>query len=184
MNRRKLSKLERQEVYRKCNGHCAYCGIEIDLKDMQVDHAVPLKIGGSDDLKNMLPACRSCNHYKATLDINGFKNYLSGIHKRLLRDSVTYQVAERFGIVEHKTDIVEFYFESMKSGQLERKLITIADTLEEERIKIYQEKTCSWEEDKKKVDDILFSLQSQIRKVAEQVGYMDFEVDNRKVEKI
>lgn len=28
----------RHAVYAKYNGHCAYCGCEIDYKDMQVDH--------------------------------------------------------------------------------------------------------------------------------------------------
>lgn len=114
MKRRKLSKKERNEVYKKCNGHCAYCGIEIDYKDMQVDHAIPLRIGGEDAMKNMLPSCRSCNHYKATLNIEGFREYLCGIHNRLVRDSVAYRVAERFGIVNHKTDDVKFYFEILK----------------------------------------------------------------------
>lgn len=113
MKRRKLSKAERQEVYRKCNGHCSYCGIEIDYKDMQVDHVTPIRIGGDDSIKNMLPACRSCNHYKATLDVEGFRKYLSEIHKRLMRDNIPYQVAERFGIVEHKTNDVLFYFEKL-----------------------------------------------------------------------
>jgi hypothetical protein len=114
MKRRKLSKEERQEVYRKCDGHCAYCGISIKYKDMQVDHVNPLGIGGADNVENMLPACRSCNHYKATLDMEGFRKYLSEIHKRLMRDSIPYQVAERFGIVEHKTDKVKFYFETLE----------------------------------------------------------------------
>lgn len=111
MKRRKLNKKEREFVYNKYGGHCAYCGKEIEYKDMQVDHAKPLKTGGSDKMDNMLPACRSCNHYKATLDIEGFRKYLQGIHNRLLRDSVAYRAAERFGIVEHKTDKVKFYFE-------------------------------------------------------------------------
>lgn len=114
MKRHKMSKKERQKVYDKCNGHCAYCGKEIEYKDMQVDHVKPLRIGGEDSIDNMLPACRSCNHYKSTLDVEGFRKYLSEIHKRLMRDSIPYQVAERFGIVEHKTDDVEFYFETMQ----------------------------------------------------------------------
>ncbi len=121
MKRRRLGKSERQEVYQKCNGHCAYCGMGIDYKDMQVDHAKPLRIGGEDDLSNMLPACRSCNHYKSTLDIEGFRRYLSGIHKRLMRDSIPYQVAERFGIVEHKTDDVQFYFEKLEGRRNEKR---------------------------------------------------------------
>lgn len=111
MNRRKPSKEERMKVYQKCNGNCAYCGCEIEYKDMQVDHVKPLRIGGVDEISNMLPVCRSCNHYKATLDVEGFRKYPAGIHKRLLRDSVAYQVAERFGVVKHISDEITFYFE-------------------------------------------------------------------------
>lgn len=120
MNRKKLTKTEREEVYKKCKGHCAYCGIKIDYKDMQVDHVKPLRIGGEDSIENMLPACRSCNHYKATLDVDGFRKYLSGIHKRLMRDSIAYQVAERFEIVKHKSDDVIFFFETLNTKDSRR----------------------------------------------------------------
>lgn len=36
-----MNKNVRQAVYAKYNGHCAYCGCEIDYKDMQVDHIKP-----------------------------------------------------------------------------------------------------------------------------------------------
>lgn len=121
MNRRKLTKEERQMIYQKCNGHCAYCGKEIEYNEMQVDHITSLRCNGEDTLDNMLPACRSCNHYKATLDLEGFRKYLAGIHNRLLRDSVAYQVAERFGIVEHKKDEVVFYFENPDAGSVKKK---------------------------------------------------------------
>ena len=70
-----------------------------------------LGIGGADDISNYMPACKRCNHYKSTLDIEGFRKYLSEIHKRLMRDSIPYQVAEKFGIVEHVFNDVKFYFE-------------------------------------------------------------------------
>lgn len=115
MNKRKpIPKSVRTSVYLMYNGHCAYCEAEIAYKDMQVDHATPLRIGGADDISNYLPACRSCNHYKATLDVEGFRKYLSGIRKRLMRDSVAYQVAERYGIVKNNSDDVNFYFEKMR----------------------------------------------------------------------
>lgn len=38
-----ISKKIRKEVYRKYDGHCAYCGREIAYKDMQVDHFLPLR---------------------------------------------------------------------------------------------------------------------------------------------
>lgn len=81
MSKRKaIPKKVRQSVYLMYNGHCAYCGTEIAYKDMQVDHATPLRIGGADDISNYMPACRSCNHYKATLDVEGFRKYLSEMH--------------------------------------------------------------------------------------------------------
>lgn len=119
MTRRKLSKSERLLVYQKCGGHCAYCGCDLEYADMQVDHAKPLKIGGADDISNMLPACRSCNHYKATLDVEGYRKYLAGIAHRLMRDSVTFQVATRFGIVNHMGDDVIFYFEQCEKPESE-----------------------------------------------------------------
>lgn len=115
--RKRLSKVERQQVYGKCNGHCAYCGCGLEYKDMQVDHVKPLRIGGADEISNMLPACRSCNHYKATLDVEGFRRYLSGLHKRLMRDSIPFQVAQRFGIVKYVGADVIFYFEQCEKPE-------------------------------------------------------------------
>lgn len=40
--RRKLTKDERMAIYKKTNGHCAYCGCELEYKDMQVDHVIPI----------------------------------------------------------------------------------------------------------------------------------------------
>lgn len=74
--RRKLTKDERIAVYEKMNGHCAYCGCELEYKDMQVDHVVPINgclKQGEDTLGNMLPACRSCNHYKSKSTLEGFR---------------------------------------------------------------------------------------------------------------
>lgn len=122
IKRRKLSKAERTEIHNKYDGHCAYCGCEIDISKMQVDHVKPLRIGGTDTMDNMMPACRSCNHYKATFDVEGFRNYLSGISHRLMRDSIPFQVGIRFGLIKHMKDDVTFYFEteSRKRGKYEQ----------------------------------------------------------------
>lgn len=116
VNRKRLSKKEREGIHALFNGHCAYCGKIIRLNEMQVDHKIPLRKAGADELKNMFPACRSCNHYKATLTIEEFRKYLSRIHDRLVRDSVVYNVAERYGIVKYNPEPIVFYFE--KGDQL------------------------------------------------------------------
>ena len=109
--RKRLSKAERETIYAMYAGHCAYCGEKLRLEDMQVDHMQPLRKGGLDELTNMAPACRSCNHYKATLTVEEFREYLSRIHDRLVRDSVAYRVAKRFGIVKYEPGPIVFYFE-------------------------------------------------------------------------
>ena len=36
-----ISKKTRVAVYEKYDGHCAYCGKEIEYKNMQLDHMIP-----------------------------------------------------------------------------------------------------------------------------------------------
>lgn len=112
MKRRKLNKMERQRIYAKTGGHCAYCGCAITLQQMQVDHIVPLYNGGTDNAANYLPACRSCNHYKSTLTLEKFRAALERMPDVLARNNVTYRNAVKFGLVTPTPHPVVFYFES------------------------------------------------------------------------
>lgn len=114
-SRRRLTKSDRQLVYNKMDGRCAYCGCEIDMRDMQVDHVIPLRKGGEDSLDNMLPACRSCNHYKSTLTVEQFRHMIEKMPDTLARDSVTYKNAVRFGIVIPNPHKIMFFFEQKKA---------------------------------------------------------------------
>lgn len=84
MERKRFSAKERQHVYEKCNGRCAYCGCELDIKDMQIDHIQSLYWhNGSNEIDNLLPACRSCNHYKGSSTLENFRKILNVCHKFL-----------------------------------------------------------------------------------------------------
>lgn len=109
--RRRLSLEDREAVYNKMHGRCAYCGDPVPLSAMQVDHVVPLRKGGEDTLDNMLPACRSCNHYKSTLTVEQFRAAIARMPEVLMRDSATYKIAVRFGVVRPMPRPVAFYFE-------------------------------------------------------------------------
>ena len=114
--RRRLTKAERKAVYDKMHGHCAYCGCDLKFEDMQVDHVVPLNgwsEQGTDTLDNMLPACRSCNHYKGIMNIETFRAMVENMPVALARDSVTYKNAVRFGLVIPNPHPVKFYFERL-----------------------------------------------------------------------
>ena len=98
-NRRKLTQTERRTIYDKMGGHCAYCGEELAFEDMQVDHVLALRSDGEDDLANMLPACRSCNHYKRGNSLEGWRKILE---------------ATRFGTVMPTPKKIVFYFERQR----------------------------------------------------------------------
>lgn len=122
--RRKLTKAERQNVYDKMGGRCAYCGEEITLGAMQVDHIIPIdmydayKTIGQDlnDMKNLLPACRNCNHYKHTLTVEKFREIVERGPEILARVSTAYCMAVRFGTVKPNPKKVVFFFERVAQG--------------------------------------------------------------------
>ena len=60
---RSLSKSKRKQVFNIEEFHkqCAYCGHEFPKT---VDHVEPKYNGGSDDIFNLVPACRRCNMSK------------------------------------------------------------------------------------------------------------------------
>ena len=110
--RKKFTKSERQQIYDMFDGHCAYCVCKITLRQMQADHIEPLELGGADDMSNLFPSCRSCNHYKHTLTVEKFRHALERTPSVLMRDSVTYKNAVRYGLIKHpENPKVEFYFE-------------------------------------------------------------------------
>lgn len=115
--RRKFTPAERKQVYEKFNGHCAYCGCEITLKDMRADHVQPLYLGGVDDVSNLYPACRACNHYKSTFTVEKFRAVIEHAPETLMRDNATYRSIARFGLITHpEKPSVRFYFEKERSN--------------------------------------------------------------------
>lgn len=72
-----ISKKTRVAVYKKFDGHCAYCGRHIAYNNMQVDHFKPQRAwnpedSGTDGIENLMPSCRMCNHYKRAHDLETF----------------------------------------------------------------------------------------------------------------
>ena len=76
--------------------------------------AIALSSGhDADSLENMMPACRSCNNYKSSLTLEKFRMAVYRWHDVLLRDSVTYRNAVRFGQVRPTQHVPQFYFEKI-----------------------------------------------------------------------
>ena len=104
-------RVDRQKVYEKYDGHCAYCGKAISIKEMQVDHIIPKRNGGTNDIANLNPSCRLCNHYKRAADIETFRNdLLGGLIKRLMKIYI-FRVALDYGMITINGWDKKFYFE-------------------------------------------------------------------------
>lgn len=121
VKRKPIPKKKRELVYKKYNGHCAYCGCELEMKDMQVDHVLSLCSARwrktpqeeLDDIENLMPSCRSCNYYKGTLTLEGFRRELSTLMERVSKEFI-YRLAKKYGMVSEQVWDGRFYFEKVE----------------------------------------------------------------------
>jgi 5-methylcytosine-specific restriction endonuclease McrA len=124
-------KIDRKFIFDKYNGHCAYCGESIQIKDMQVDHVIPkcnfiwhirnrhklpvfLTHLTEDDINhpdNLMPACRVCNKWKSAHNLELFRTELMEQIKRLNAYSSNYRIAKKYHLVKETDYPIEFYFE-------------------------------------------------------------------------
>lgn len=115
----------RHTVYAKYNGHCAYCGCEIDYKDMQIDHIKPkcrnnetmamaerhLGGVGEDSIENYNPSCRMCNYYKGMSNVEQFRMRLA---KELdYKRTFATRLALKYGMLTEMEWDGKFYFEKI-----------------------------------------------------------------------
>lgn len=119
-----IPKRVRLEVYEKCNHRCAYCGCELEYKDMQVDHIKSI-YSNMDykqtmteqemySIENLLPACRQCNFYKSVFTLEVFRERLQTTMIKNLRKNFGYRLAVKYGLVEEKIKPIIFYFEKLR----------------------------------------------------------------------
>lgn len=135
MKRKPISKELRKQVYDKYNGHCAYCGRELKMNEMQVDHIIPvmksyygikeealkvrhmIKDGSFNSIDNLMPACRACNFYKSMNDIEGFRRRILTELEHTCRSTFQTKLAIQYGMIEYKPWDGKFYFERVEENK-------------------------------------------------------------------
>jgi 5-methylcytosine-specific restriction endonuclease McrA len=105
--------MNRELIHQKYKGKCAYCGKDITVKNMQIDHVIPKYHGGTNEETNLMPTCRRCNHYKRAWDLESFRDMIRTLIYRL-RKIYIVKVAEDYGIIKIAEWDGVFYFEKVK----------------------------------------------------------------------
>ena len=70
-----FSARKRGRIFAKTDGHCGYCGIELDpFIGWHVDHMTRSRFGsGGED--NLIASCPSCNSRKQSRDVAAFRGH-------------------------------------------------------------------------------------------------------------
>jgi diadenosine tetraphosphate (Ap4A) HIT family hydrolase len=77
-----LSGSLRYEVLKHAGFRCELCGISADERAIEVDHILPRKHGGEDDVTNLQALCYKCNANKGAHDDEDFRIIREGINVR------------------------------------------------------------------------------------------------------
>jgi len=121
-----MNKKEREIVYNKYGGKCAYCGCEL-TKGWHADHAnnvhrykdretgeAKMFYPENDCLENMMPSCPSCNIYKGGCSLDIFRMKMNKSVSMLNKNNAQYRFAKRFGLIKESNKPVVFYFETVE----------------------------------------------------------------------
>lgn len=119
MKHKRIPKRQREAVFNKYGGRCAYCGCELTLRTMQVDHIKAVYTSSlendgvetqDDNIENLNPSCRQCNFYKGTLDIEQFRKKIMTTLYETCQNTFQAKLAKKLGMLTVK-QFDKFYFE-------------------------------------------------------------------------
>ncbi len=126
-----ITKKQRELLFNKYDGKCAYCGCDLP-KRWHVDHIEAVKREFEfvkkdgyhipkctgvlenphlDRFDNLNPACPPCNHYKSSMPLESFRRELSHQVERARESSKNFRFAEKFGQVVVQESPIIFWFE-------------------------------------------------------------------------
>lgn len=132
---RPLTKTEREALYQRFDGRCAYCGDKLG-KRWNADHVEPigrihryepanwragikeryvftgkLSYPERDCFENLQPSCIRCNNNKSNSSLESWRARLQNLTNVLGRNYSAYYHAKRFGLVIEPPVKVVFFFE-------------------------------------------------------------------------
>jgi diadenosine tetraphosphate (Ap4A) HIT family hydrolase len=115
-----LSGSLRYEVLKRAGFRCELCGVSADERAIEVDHIVPRKHGGEDDLTNLQALCFKCNANKGARDDADFRVIRESINVRqpgcifceipderiIAYNALAFAIRDKFPVTELHTLVV------------------------------------------------------------------------------
>ena len=68
-SRKRIPAKTRRRLYGLQSGKCEGCWSDLPLRNLEVDHIVPISKGGTDDFDNLQLLCGTCNRIKGDRDM-------------------------------------------------------------------------------------------------------------------
>lgn len=134
----KLTKKQREILFQKYGGKCAYCGFDLQ-KGWHADHIEAVirnshwnpktyrwEFDGTyvnpekNHIDNMNPSCASCNINKHQLTIEQFRDLIQNFVNSLNEYTVQYKIAKRYGLIKETEKKVRFYFEDYQQKEISK----------------------------------------------------------------
>ena len=117
MTRKEIPKRVRFEVFKRDKFTCQYCGASAPDVSLEIDHINPVAKGGTNEILNLVTACRDCNRGKTDRELSD--NSVIKLQKQQLEDMQERREQFRMmlkwkndieNIVEDEVDAVENFF--------------------------------------------------------------------------
>lgn len=120
-NRREAASLHiaqpniRAQVWDKTRGWCYYCGAQLNpWSNFAIDHIRPVNKGGSDEIENLAPICKTCNSRKGDKHPEELRHILAHAMHAALWNEQRVRWLQRIGAAQVAPGPLlpfKFYFE-------------------------------------------------------------------------
>lgn len=76
MSKESIPRRIRTMVIERDGRRCVFCGVDLEIKEIHIDHVIPESKGGPTTYDNLQVTCRKCNTEKGALSESEFENKL------------------------------------------------------------------------------------------------------------
>ena len=97
---------QRQYLFEKFNGRCCYCDEQMQIDWFHIEHLVPKCKGGSNEERNLLIACPTCNLIKKTQEFETYEDAREYIRSKRGMSSVQEDVLTTKALAEVVQSVV------------------------------------------------------------------------------